>query len=177
MKNLVFIVLFISTFTAFAQPELPIDPDTDMIIYKEIVDVDSINKDQLYKNAIAWISIKFKSAKDVIQLDDAVNHRIIAKGNFDVYAGKKAAGIIKFTLKIDTKDNKYKYEFTDLYHAGNSNYYPEHGPCEDMIKTKDRVFGISYQKQYNKILTDMDETINRLIGSLKDKMTEKEEDW
>lgn len=177
MKNLFVIALFFSTFISYSQPALPIDPDTGMIIYKEVVDVDSINKSQLYKNALSWITVKFKSAKDVIQFSDPGSGSIIAKGNFNAYMGKNHAGIIKFTFKIDTKDNKYKYEFSNLSHAGDLDYYPEYGACEGMIKTKDKTFAISHQKHYNKILTAMDKTINDLIITLKTQMSVKDESW
>lgn len=176
MKNVVFLLL-VTTF-CFGQkgkPNLPIDSITNKITYKETIVADSIKSDQLYLNAKKWIALAFKSAQDVIQYDQ--NNSIIAKGNIGVYSKKQPAGIIKFTLKIDVKDYKYRYELSEFVHSKDIDFPYSLGPCEEMINTKDRTMGISNQKGYNLILTSMDENIKNMIIDLKANMNTKPSDW
>ncbi|MGJ1416167.1 DUF4468 domain-containing protein [Sphingobacterium multivorum] len=67
----------------------------------------------------AWIAQNFKSAKDVIQLDE--ENKIIVKGN-DVFKqtykyGDLLAitGRLLFMLNFDIKDNKFRYSISDAY--------------------------------------------------------------
>lgn len=67
----------------------------------------------------AWIAQNFKSAKDVIQLDE--ENKIIVKGN-DVFKQsykygelRTITGRLLFMLNFDIKDNKYRYSISDAY--------------------------------------------------------------
>ena len=114
------ILLFLFTITdSFSQKTDSIYPVRDGIInYYEVVKVDSTNKNQLYINAKKWIANSYKSAKNVIQLDDKESGEIILKGNSDV-SYDNALGMtiivnVNHVFKISVRDNKYKYEFTDF---------------------------------------------------------------
>jgi hypothetical protein len=85
----------------------------DKVIYTGVVRVDSANKTELYDRAKRWLVHEYKSAKEVVQLDDKENGDIIGKGfylttwcgeRFDVY----------HTITIAVKDGRYKYTITDL---------------------------------------------------------------
>jgi hypothetical protein len=176
MKTLIFILL--AAISLNAQVNLPIDSLTNKITYAEVVNVDSMSQKVLYDKAREWVVMKFKSANDVIQSDDI--SKIICKGNFDIYSKKQPAGIINFTIKIEIKDNKYRYQFFDFYHTkgANNEFLFDIGPCEQMIKTKDRTMGISHQKGYNIMLNDMDSRVKSMITSLKSEMSKKvSADW
>lgn len=97
------------------------------IYFNEVIQVDSITKDLLYYNAKVFFAEVFKSANDVIQMDDKENGVLIGKGFTNVYA--KAVfrdGLIIYldftgtvqmwyTIKIQCKDNRYKYDIYDIY--------------------------------------------------------------
>lgn len=87
------------------------------------VKIDSIDlsKDELYARAKSYFAYSFKSAQDVIQLDDKENGKIIAKGNF-TSMNKTAIGRygsrIQFTFTIDLRDGRFRGIIEDLYHDG-----------------------------------------------------------
>jgi len=99
--------------------QLPINKETNLIEYTELVTVDStMTQDELYTKAREWMALNFKSANSVIQMDDKNAGIIIGKGNIPVTGGKYLAdGKIDFTLKIQVKNGRFKYWFTDFVHA------------------------------------------------------------
>ena len=91
--------------------------DGQSIGIQEVVKVDSLSKKQIYDRAKMFFVETFKSAKDVIQLDDPDAGTIIGKGNasysyFNVAA--TAVLTVYFTIKIEVKDNRYRYTITDI---------------------------------------------------------------
>lgn len=91
------------------------------ISYSEVVQVEGATKDELYQRAKNWFVDTFRSANDVIQLDDKENGQIVGKGNFS-YSQKVtwaavANNTIRFTAAITIKDGRYKYEFSNFEHS------------------------------------------------------------
>lgn len=90
--------------------------------YSEVVEVSGKNADQLYTSARMWFAEKFKSANEVLQMDDRENGVIIGKGNIssDEYysAGMgiqvQSNWIVKFTIKVMVKDGRYKCDMNDF---------------------------------------------------------------
>ena len=92
------------------------------INYTEIVKIDSsINKATLFLNAKMFFVNEFKSAKDVIQLEDRESGTIIGKGyftyNWDMGKNSYVEMKIWHTIKLTIKDGKYRYEITDFIHS------------------------------------------------------------
>ncbi len=113
MKNL-FITLFILI------PGLLVAQE-----YSEVVEVPGKNVDELYTTAREWFAVTYKSANDVLQMDDPVAGVIIGKGAMHVtesyVAGKGLyAAPIKldwypsFTLKVAIREGRYKYDITNI---------------------------------------------------------------
>lgn len=117
MRNLLFFLLLISSNSVFSQNVvLPRNKETNMIEYTELVKVDSmISQNDLYLKAKEWMARTFNSAKEVIQMDDKDAGIIIGKGNF--LEGKACR--INFTLKIQVKNGRFKYWFSDFSHDCN----------------------------------------------------------
>lgn len=156
---------------------LPIDKETKLITYSEVVIMDStINKNELYSRAREWFAKAFKSSINVIQMDDKENGKIIGKGLTQVYHksfGKSyPSGNINFTISLYLKDGKYKYEITNFHHTGETNVDSQ-GNCEDMIHTQKKLMGLSYQKTFDYYLLQLDTDIKQFILSLKTSMNAK----
>ena len=58
----------------------------------------------------------YKSAKDVIQLDDKENGEIIGKGNFRIRYYSRDP-IINHSVSISVKEGRFKYTITDLTYS------------------------------------------------------------
>ena len=107
-----FVMFVLISFSSFGQAIFPIDEKGE-IVYSGVVNVDSINSKELYVRAHEWFANTFKSAKDVIQLDDKEAGEIVGKGGFEVHENVMIVHV-EFTAKIETKNEKYKYVFSNF---------------------------------------------------------------
>lgn len=128
MKKILFLSLFAPTI-CFAQKYAALIQDgkflgvmpavNESIFYSGVVNVDSASKVDLYNRGKRFFVDSYKSAKDVIQLDDKENGEIDGKGffktswEFSGFAGPTNVSIYE-TVKLFVKDGKYKYEISNF---------------------------------------------------------------
>lgn len=141
------------------------DSATGKYSYSEVLKVDGKSAEQLYKNAKYWIVLNFKSAKDVIQLEDKENNKIICKGNFETgWMGK--SGHVNNTMILEFKDNRYKITVTDFsYYSSGSGEVSFDGPM---------AFRKSLIKDSTKKLQDIIHSLNKKI---KINESKSNDDW
>lgn len=100
--------------SAYSQDIFPLDENGE-IVYSEIVNVDSVSAKVLYVRAHQWFANTFKSAQDVIQLDDKEAGIMIGKGFFEAVSARNNLIVsVYFTVEIQTKDGRYKYVFSNF---------------------------------------------------------------
>ncbi len=184
MKIFLFFLITVFSAPLFGQT-LPIDEKTGKVAYQEVVNVniDKNSKTDLYLKGKEWIATTFKSANDVIQMDDKEGGIIIGKGVIKIdptcevcgASGihKTQSGFIEFTFKIEFKDGRYRYEFTNFNHkADNSGGNLENAKpdCGGMSMTK---------KAWESIKGQFDTKITEAINGLKESMLSKSSnnDW
>lgn len=180
LRPIFILTILVLTTRSFGQnetPSLPIDTETNKIMYTEVIRVDSsVTKDILYSKAREWFAIAFKSSNDVVQLEDKENGKIIGKAIMNVYyksMGREYPSKIRYSIAIQVKDGRYKYEITDFIHETD-------GVCEEMINTKKKVMGVSLQKNYNFYLNQLDSYSKSLASDIKatmNKTTKKKDEW
>lgn len=114
---------------------------------QEIVGFGDMSKSQIYKNSRQWVATSFKSAQNVIQMEDKEEGIIVLKGQADYPCYPDSDGMttfrclgytdasIKFTLKIETKDGRARLSFDDL-----ATYFPQ--KCSDSICTPETTMAI-----------------------------------
>lgn len=159
---------YIATFAQKETPNLPVDSTTNKITYSEVVTVDSSNnKQELYSRAREWFAKVYNSAQNVIQMDDKESGKIVGKALMTVYfkwlGASREGGYINYTLSVQLKNGRYKYEITDFYHTGGVDY-PDYGSCESMMKSKHQ------KKVFNGFLIQLDNNIKALVLNLKESM-------
>lgn len=176
MKKLTFIIALFCYFFGFSQEPL---------VYTGVVETDStLTKNDLYINGKTWFAESFRSAQDVLQMEDKEASKLIGKSNIEYnsnvfLSSDRTRGWIRFTVNLQVKDGKYKYEISNIIHdAGFSFGYLTTDfecPYEEIKGGK---------KWKNKVWTDIktqtDQNIIPLIESLKITMSEKpeaENDW
>ena len=93
-------------------------PEEDLT-FNRVVEVPGITKDKLYDQTKMWIAENFKSAKSVIEYDSRESGTIVGNGNIkypctglDCVA--KHDWRVHFTMKVDTKDEKFRLTFSNL---------------------------------------------------------------
>lgn len=120
MKKLITLILIFTTFNGYNQiiKDFPTDENGD-VNFNEVVQIEDVNKDELYLRGIQYFANEFKSANDVIQMKDKEASIIIGKGFTNFYVtvlGVPSEINLWFSIKIQSKDGRYKYEIYDLYY-------------------------------------------------------------
>ncbi len=190
--KLTFLFLFFS-FEVLSQDkkiDFPIDKTTKRITYTEVIVVDSsLSKNELYSNAREWFAKTYNSSLSVIQMDDKELGKIVGKASIPVHFTSLGmmieGGFIHYTISLQLKDGRYKYEITDFNHVGtyvNGKKEPDGGRCEDIISEEKTFWGNSYRRTYEKYLFQMNENILSLILNLKENMNKSngnlnKDDW
>ncbi len=105
--------------------ELPTD-ENGKINFNEVVLIDSVPAGELYLRAKRFFVDTFKSANDVIQMDDRQASIIIGKGYSDIYikiAGPPTSLQMWYSVKIQGRDGRYRYEIYDISFKSYSSQY------------------------------------------------------
>jgi hypothetical protein len=152
---------------------LPIDPTTKLISYEGVVEVPGVSKTDLYRRAYEWVAKTYRSANDVIQMQDKEAGQLVAKGLTRVYTKSIGmtvdAGVVRHTLTVYVKDGRYKYVLTNLTHeAGSAPNIHSVGPLE----SQNLPFGAS-KKFWADVKQDANRDAYRMVADLQSAMTLK----
>jgi hypothetical protein len=112
MKTMLLSILTIITVSCYSQDL----PTKEGKVFYESVDTATGTKAELYQKVKLWFANAFKDSKSVIQVDDKDNGQLVGKGNFDVpyKYGVNTSAQCNFTIRIDTKDNKYRIQIYNI---------------------------------------------------------------
>lgn len=153
------------------------------LIFTEVIQVDNTSKEQLFDRAKMWFTTIYRSSSDVLQIIDKDNGQLVGKAamtyHSSIFKGSEATkGDIRYQVSIFFKDNRYKYEFTNFIHEGNS--YNSTGAASFGLITDEnecpRKFNniMAGTKWCNNVWTDLKEKIDSemktTIESLKSQM-------
>lgn len=163
-----------------AYAQVPYDAEKKVTSYNEVVDVPGMTKDQLYDRAMSVLDDIYKEVAKKMATQDKQNG--IIELNCSTRVSLKdpksgvmnPAGFIKYKLKIQFKDGKYRYEFYDFHlDKGGYKYGIEHFIEKDYtVKPEDRA---------DEKLAYLDNDIRNIIKKLKEGMVsakvEQKSDW
>jgi hypothetical protein len=187
MKKLILLLGIAFSSPIFAQIGQPLK-------FEGVEELESVlSADKIFTQANIWVAENFRDANSVIQVADKEQGVIVGKGNFDIYVQETKRlntyyGTIKFTMKIQVKDGKYKYEFYDFRHEwnlhpkscndigviNNQPNYPETVKCVmfgDNLKQRFWETILLKSKGKANILTES------LISYMKNSTSENKSDW
>lgn len=177
---ILFLMAFLAIGRAGAQqqavtPALPLDPETKKILYKAVVEEQGTPA-YLYNKAIEWFGFYYPNPQSVYSVQDKENGRIEGLGrlklvNPDGVGSTKEGGIVTYLIKIELKENKYRYTITDFNLRLASRY-----PIEKWMNKADP----SYTPNWDSYLMQVDTTMQRLVTTLKEKMKPtvvKKDEW
>jgi hypothetical protein len=169
-KFALIIVIIMLHLQLFAQSRLPDDKRFD---YTEIINVDSVKKDLLFGYVKVWLGKTYKSANNVIQVEDKETGKIIVKAITSTYienwAKKHDGGKVDYILEIDVKDNKVKLHFYNYSH--NCYNCKGNGSGGSLLNEKPACGTFSLLKKYfEKIKDQADDERILIINSFKEEM-------
>jgi len=172
MKKLLFILLLAPLFSLAQE-----SADTLSFNYIGVESVDSVTGKTLFSRAKLFVAQSFKSAKDVIQMDDHYAGMLVVKGNIVPLikiplVGKTEYGYAHFTMKIQVKDGKYKYTLSDFDHEAHGQNQGSGGP---MMNPKPACGTFVMSKgQWRQIKEDTNSRAVALIEALRFSMNNRE---
>lgn len=114
------LMFFVCTLVNAQTEGLPVSNETQKILFTEVIKVtDNSNKSIIYDRAFSWA----QTNKYKITQMDKTNGVLSCEGSFLVtYPGPRVGmndnGVVKFTVTINAKDGRYKYDITNFKHEG-----------------------------------------------------------
>lgn len=172
MNKNIFVLLFalVTLFSVKSYSQnIPVDEETKLITYKEIIPM-SGSKTELYNRALEWINKAYKNPLEVTKVKNVANGVIELTHRIEIYniekEVKRAAGIVDYDLKLELKEGRYRYTFTDfaLHQATKM-------PIEKWLDKTDR----KYDPVFEQYLAQVDSHIKELIATLKSAMLPPQE--
>lgn len=155
------------------KPGFPVDEVTGLITYQDVVQT-SGNSQELYYRAMVWVNSFYVNPTDATRVRNPESGIIEIVHRFkitnELESGIQAdAGTILYSLKLEMRDNRYRYTMTDFTLRQASRF-----PVERWLDKSDR----TYNTNWDHYLEQVDAFANSLIESLMDamKLVEKEED-
>ncbi|MDO9255758.1 MAG: DUF4468 domain-containing protein [Bacteroidales bacterium] len=165
--NIIASILMLGSLSVNAQNsevKMPVDPETKLITYKEVVTVAG-TPSELFNRAIEWINKQYKNPADATKVRDQASgiieivHRIelskIEKG------ATLVAGRVDYSMKIELKDGRFRYTITNFNMKEISRQ-----PFERYMNKLDK----SYIPAWDDYLKQVDDFTRKLIESLKQGM-------
>jgi hypothetical protein len=178
MRNsikLIVALLFMIPFGAMAQ-NFPMDEETNRITYTAVVEIDSVNKDQLFDRAKTWLMTKTdnhkieKANKEVGTMEDDV--KVIIQLTYDFKYKKNCH--VTMHANISVKEGRYKYVLD------NFRIYDE----KSGVKTEQTLEAYYTKQRHNakpELVNNTDAQVKALIEDLVNKMAKAksndQDDW
>ncbi len=118
LKTISFIFLLIVFISGCNQP-IP----SSQLTYSEVIEHNEPASNS-FEISKMWLANTFNDSKSVIEYSNKENGTIIGKGiSTNIYYGTFIGNLsTKYTLKIEVKDNKTRFTFSDMILLSNSNY-------------------------------------------------------
>lgn len=155
---------------------LPVDTESKKIQFREVVEQQGTPA-YLYDKAIEWFGYYYLNAQSVYSVQSKENGKIEGIGRMKVYYNDEASGVrreggqITYQIKMELKDNKFRYTLTDFNLKLASRF-----PIEKWMDKTDP----AYNPNWDSYLYQVDTTMQRLISTMKEKMKPtviKKDEW
>lgn len=157
-------------------PNVPIDEETGLVTYKEVVQQANATPQELYDRAMLWVKKYFKNTTEVVKSSDREKGIIQLRSSVRIHVLKEDGSkvfknIVYYNMKIECRPGRYRYTITDFNEKATSA-----APVEVWLNTENPKWEIGQYAYLNQI----DEQILSLIESLEEGMNPpvvKEDEW
>lgn len=171
MKRILLMLVMALSTSAVAQDSLVWD-NNGSLIFTDVVEVEGVDASELYTRARQWFGEIYRSANNVLQMDDREGGVLLGKAiNSFVVTNMGMNFEIKlhYSISVFLKDGRYKYEIKDMYYSGNTGGKDK---LTDWI-TDEKVFRKNGSKKplYASFRSETVGSVTNLIASLNQAMT------
>jgi hypothetical protein len=109
-------------------------------VVQQVHEVD-LTKDQIFSKCLEWMAQSFVDSKEVIELKDKENGKIIGKGVTDFMRAGVVSIPCRFTMIVEIKDSKYRTTYKNFIGLYREQSVPlEHKGDIDQVKESLLVF-------------------------------------
>ncbi len=129
--------------------------------FDKVVEVSGFTKDQIYVASKLWLAQQFATTKDIIEIDNQEVGILLSNGSTTYPCDKTvciatASWRVKFAMRIDMKDDKFKMSFSNINLTWPTSYsnnlrLPAHdapvSAQDDMDKIKPQLLALSNELQ------------------------------
>ncbi len=158
-----------------SEPKLPIDEDTELVTYKEVVN-EMGTPQELYDRAMAWSKKYFNNKSEIYKVTDREKGIIELRSTVRIYSVLKDGSrhfknVVYYNMKIECRQDRYRYTITEFKEKATSS-----APIEVWFNTE----APKWEPACYQWLTQVDEAITELTNNLLDEMmpkAEKTDDW
>jgi len=183
MKKLLILAGLLGTMTAFAQkgneverPAFPIDEESKLVTYTDVIQVPGVLKDSLYDVAMEWMKKFYKSPSQAIKSQSKEEGVIEIKHQFQLTRTDKGqvvkAALINYYLTLQFRDGRFKYTVTKIHVDGPSYLGVEKWINEEQFAKDETITGY---------LVQIEDFMNKLTASLdaelRPAVPKQEEEW
>jgi hypothetical protein len=164
IQNIILLGLVISFHPSQAQDVMLPQDETGHIVFYEVVEADSFTQEELLDNAQEFARKTLGKKKIKPVLTDTAGSILVKDASFKVYEKmitKRIDGIIHYIFKVEVKDGKYRYFFSDFtFQPYERNRYGKFEPVSGKYKPLEEDF-----KGNRKSWEDHKETVATVIQS------------
>ena len=172
MRDLCFLFIFIGLPLFSLSQSIEVDTNTGLYSRTEVLEFVNLSKDDLFNKTIEWVTLRYNSANDVIQLSDKENYKIIVKSIIVAPFSFGQTTYIRYTLIFDFKDEKSRCTYTSFSWA-NSLSNPSYDFERDIWQR-----GAKSMNLLNNHIQTAEENINGYIHNLVEYINSNDaEDW
>lgn len=183
MKRFFTLLCLMGSVTLFAQkgseterPAFPIDEETKLVTYTDVIQVPGVVKDSLYNVAMEWMKKFYKSPSQAIKSQSQEEGVIEVKHQFQLTRKEKGqevkAAMIEYDMTLQFRDGRFKYSVTKLRVQGPSYFGVEKWINEEQYAKDENV--TSYLLQIEQFMTKLTESLD---SELRPAAPKKEEEW
>jgi hypothetical protein len=168
--RLITYILFLSLAPLFSAGQT-VHLDSSRIVYKGMVNIDHLSKEEIYTRAKKALARTMKGEKQTIIYDNGSNSMITAKGSIKLASPYSITKKVEYILELSIGDGKYKYRIDSVQIK-----QVERGGKTSIISSQKLVEGMdesgpvsaNTEKQVNEI----DMVFQKLLDLLKEDITE-----
>jgi hypothetical protein len=159
-----------------ALPYFPVEEETGLVTYTDVIQVPGISNDSLYNLAMKWIAVYYKMPGQVIRSQDKEAGVIDIYHGFHIMRTEKnqtmKSGMIRYSCKLQFRDGRFKYTITKINLDGTTYFGIENWINDEKYLEDEHVPGY---------LTQIDAFMMELIASIESeirpKAVKEEDDW
>ncbi len=158
----------------------PVDSLTEKYTYDDVVRVDSVAADTLFRRGRDWFQEQYKMER--LNVESAADRKLSHAGSFTVYfdptdRNQRSEILVKYTATVLVKSGRYRYTFTDFVFVTAADlaqsetmesYYGRHSPIANKRFTKMKA---EIQAQLDKRVNDLIQDLGRAMNGT------SENDW